>query len=308
MKYYENIERCICPVLQTPLYSSLMSATNLSSIQTQAGFFTIAPFDHRDSLAEMLGVEEHTKIGDAVLTEVKILFMEAFSPLCSSVLVDPVYGFPSIEHKAKNTGLILTLEVSGTPSEAVPTLIPNWGVEDVKNNYGVAKLKMSYHPGEENAEKKKKLVTELHEYCHHEGVAFLLEVLMFNPFSKEELTMQAFQDAQLQMAHEFQQHCDVLKIQYPGDALACATMTAELDVPWILLSRGMVYDKFRDALHVAVENGCKGFAAGRALWQEIGSLRAPDGLPDFPKIQEFLNTTSVTRLKELISITTSTSK
>jgi tagatose-1,6-bisphosphate aldolase len=278
---------------------------NLSSIQTKSGMFTIAPFDHRGSLAKMLKIDLETEQGKQILTQVKVLFMEAFSEMCSGVLIDPVYGWPAIERKAKNTGLILTLENSGYTDErtAVPTLIPNWGVENIKNNYAVAKLLTYYHPAEENALQKKQLIMELGQYCKHEDIAFLVEPVIFNPFGKEELAKEAFQAAQLQTAQEFQSYCDVLKIQYPGDALACATMTAELDVPWILLSRGMAHSDFVSALKVCLENGAKGFAAGRSVWQEISDLRAPDGLPDLEGIGRFLYTTGRERMKELIELT-----
>ncbi len=283
----------------------MISATNLSSIQTPDGMFTIAPFDHRGSLASMFGADVNTPLGKELVTQLKIIFMEVFSPMCSGVLVDPVYGFPAIARKAKNTGLILSLESSGYNDErtSVPALIPSWGVEHVKNNYAVAKLLTYYHPGEENAEKKRQLVTELGEYCRHEGIAFLLEPVIYNPFGKEELSQQNFQEALLRTAQEFQQDCDVLKIQYPGDALACATITAELDIPWILLSRGMSYDKFREALKISMENGAKGFAAGRSVWQEIAQMKTADGLADFAKIRSFLETVGVERVKELIAIT-----
>ncbi len=279
---------------------------NLSSIQTQSGMFTIAPFDHRGSLAKSLKIDLETEHGKKILTQIKVLFMEAFSEICSGVLVDPVYGWPAIEKKAKNTGLILTLENSGYNDEktAVPTFIPNWGVENIKNNYAVAKLLTYYHPEEENAVQKKQIVMELGQYCKHEDIAFLVEPIIFNPKGKEELSKPAFQEAQLRCAQEFQAYCDVLKIQYPGDALACATITAELDIPWILLSRGMKHDDFKNALKVSLENGAKGFAAGRSVWQEIAELRTEDG-PDLQAIGKFLYTTGRERMKELVDLTES---
>src|SRR5258708_26160619 len=145
-----------------------------SSIQTASGMFTIAAFDHRGSLVKVFGQDVQNPVGQELLTQLKILFMESFSPLCSGVLVDPVFGFPAIARKAKNTGLILSLESSGYNDEktAVPTMIPDWGVENVKNNYAVAKLLTYYHPAEENAEKKRKLITQLGEHCRHERVVF----------------------------------------------------------------------------------------------------------------------------------------
>lgn len=277
----------------------------LSTIQTPSGMYTIAPFDHRGSLGQLIGVDLSTPEGKQALTQLKSYFMQVFSPMCSGVLVDPEYGTPSLDFKADHCGLILTLESSGYTDEktAVPTLIQNWGVEAIKNNYAVAKLLTYYHPQEQNAEKKQKLVMELYSSCQKEGVPFLLEPVIFHPAGKGELTQAEFQEAQLQACQEFQPYCDILKIQYPGDALACATMTAELDVPWILLSRGMDYSSFRDALKVCLENGAKGFAAGRSIWQEIGDYKRADGSPDMNAILNFLQTTGVERMKELVALT-----
>jgi tagatose 1,6-diphosphate aldolase len=279
---------------------------NLSSIQNEKGLFTIAAFDHRGSLAEKLGLDLKTDQGKETLIKLKILFMEAFSSMCSGVLVDPEYGFPAIDRKAKNTGLILSLESSGYGDQhtALPTLIPNWGIENVRNNYAVAKLLVYYHPGEENAEKKKKLVAELGEYAHHEGISFLVEPLIFNPFGTEELSKTEFQAAQVTMVQDLRSYCDVIKLQYPGDALACATITAELDIPWILLSRSMPYAKFKEALKVALENGAKGFAAGRSVWQEISELKKEENSVNLKEIEHFLNTTGKDRMQELIDLTT----
>lgn len=280
---------------------------NLNTIQTPEGLFTIAPFDHRGSLAQMFGLDIQTEVAKHVLVQLKILFMEAFSGMCSGVLVDPEFGFPAIARKAPNTGLIMTLEASDYTGNKslVPTLIQNWNVHQVKSNYAVAKLLIYYHPTEANALQKKKLVIELYHSCKYEGISFLIEPIIFNPNGSEPLNKADTQDALLQTCQEFQKYCDVLKIQYPGDALACATMTAELDIPWILLSRGMKYDEFNSALRVCMENGAKGFAAGRSVWQEIGDMRMPDGSPDMEKVKLFLNTTGRQRISELIKITLS---
>jgi tagatose 1,6-diphosphate aldolase len=277
---------------------------DLRSIQTPTGLFTIAPFDHRGSLAQMFGLDEKTEEGKQFITQLKVEFMDAFSDMCSSVLVDPQYGFPAIARKAKNCGLILTLESSGYTDEksAVPTLVPNWSVRHVRNNYAVAKLLLYFHPEEANAIAKKKLVIELHEYCKYEHIPFLVEPVIFNPAGKEDLKREQFQDAQVTTVQELQPYCDVLKIQYPGDALACATITAELDIPWILLSRGMPYEKFREATQISMENGAQGFAAGRAIWQDIGTLVTADKKPDLTAIRSFLQTTGRERMQELIKI------
>jgi tagatose-1,6-bisphosphate aldolase len=107
---------------------------------------------------------------------------------------------------------------------------------------------------------------------------------------------------QLATVQEFQRYCDVLKIEFPGDALACATVTAEVDVPWIVLSRGAEFDEFVESVKVSLENGAKGFAVGRAIWQEIGEMRDSNGNADFVKIEQFLQTVGRERLQKLLAL------
>jgi tagatose-1,6-bisphosphate aldolase len=279
----------------------------LDSIRTSTGKFTIAPFDHRGSLAKLLEVDGENPAGQRVLRDVKSLMMRAFSPLCSGVLVDPIYGFESIEEKAPGCGLILPLEESGYTDkhDQLPKLIPDWGVHAIRENYAVAKLLLFFHPSEALAEQKKKLVMELYSSCQYENIAFMLEPILYFP---EQHAAPSNDDAtftlQLAMIQEFRGCCDLLKLEYPGSPLACATITAELDIPWILLSRGMAFDSYVETLKVAMENGCAGFAAGRAVWQEIGQFQLKKGQPDLSAITTFLQTTATERLRTLIALTT----
>ena len=85
---------------------------------------------------------------------------------------------------------------------------------------------------------------------------------------------------------------DVFKIEYPGSDKECAAITDMLkDVPWIMLTRGNEFDTFQQNLSVAKDNGCKGFLAGRALWQDGVAIR------DDKKRMEFFNTTLLERFK-----------
>lgn len=281
---------------------------NLSTIARPDGFFTISAFDHRGSLAKMFGIDQTDPEAGPLLTQLKILFMKAFSDLSSGVLVDPLYGFPAVDIKDENCGLLLSLESSGYTDEksAVPTLIPNWSVRHVKNNYAVAKILVYFHPQDKNADAKRKLLQELYQFCQHEDIAFLIEPIIFNPNGSEALDKAEFQEIQLQTCQEFQRYCDILKIEYPGDALSCATLTAELDVPWIVLSRGVSFDEFVVAVQTSLESGAKGFAVGRAIWQEIGEMRHAETVADYQKIEEFLMTIGRERLQQLLELVNQT--
>ena len=91
-------------------------------------------------------------------------------------------------------------------------------------------------------------------------------------------------------------------MQYPQDPLAAATLTSELDIPWLMIDDGVKYDKFKDQLRVALENGAQGFLVDEVLWQEVGKMRLKDQSPDLPAIEKFLQTTSKDRMIELMRI------
>jgi sulfofructosephosphate aldolase len=86
------------------------------------------------------------------------------------------------------------------------------------------------------------------------------------------------------------------KCQAPrqGDVVArCREITAVLPVPWVVLSQGVPFDEFPQAVEDACKGGARGFLAGRALW--TNTLAADDPT-------ELLRTQSVPRLHELIQI------
>jgi sulfofructosephosphate aldolase len=86
------------------------------------------------------------------------------------------------------------------------------------------------------------------------------------------------------------------KCQAPrqGDVVArCREITAVLPVPWVVLSQGVPFDEFPQAVEDACKGGARGFLAGRALWSN--TLAADDPT-------ELLRTQSVPRLQELIEI------
>lgn len=86
------------------------------------------------------------------------------------------------------------------------------------------------------------------------------------------------------------------KCQAPrqGDAVArCREITSVLPVPWVVLSQGVPFDEFPQAVEDACRGGARGFLAGRALWSN--TLAADDPA-------ELLQTQSVPRLHELIAI------
>lgn len=276
----------------------------LPALQTDNGKFAILELDRGPQLAQQLGLDLKLTGGVETLSVVLRDIAANLAPHASAVVADPVYSFPMMLNDVER-GLVLRLEqISGEiDPNTTPRLGNNWGVEEIANNYAVAKLGLSYHPAEATALEKKQLVAELASYCQHLGISFMLK-LSITPQADEPAQGPAFQEAQLTAVQELRATAEAMVLEYPGDAVSAATLTAELDHPWLVALAGGPYETVKQNLRVALENGAAGFFVGDALWSEIGEMRGADQLPDIKKIQSFIETTARDRMIELSRIVT----
>lgn len=287
----------------------------LSQLQTHNGKFTIAAFDHRSSLAETLGINVNSEEGVAQFIQIKQLFMDVFSPMASAVLTDPVYGKFTVDRKADKAGLLMSLEESGYEGGkgVVPPLLDNWGVLGVKGYNSAAKLLLYFNPQENTAEAKTDLVKRIFEETQKEEIPFLLEPVLY-PVENEESFKKSWKAIQQETTEIFDGVCDVLKIEFPGlyenndgdKSQACRVISEYAgQTPWIILSRGMGYSEFKEAVAISLEAGGKGFAVGRAVWQEIDQFsiaKTGDWEKSIGEIENFLKTTGVERMQELVEL------
>ncbi len=281
----------------------------LHTLQTENNRFTIAACDQRASLAKLLGVDPQTPTGIKTLKQLKNLFMEVFSPICSAVLTDPEFGLPSIELKVPNAGLLLCLERSSydkESSENLPLLYPNWGVPEIAEHSAAVKLLLYYHPHAKNSAEKRDWVGKVFGHCQAHHVPFILELLVYGDAKS---TLSLF-EAQLQTAKDFTNLCDVLKLEFPvsvseefNEELAaqrCRTLSQNIHIPWIVLSHGMGYERLILAIDIATKNGGSGFAVGRAVWKEVSEF------PTWKEQEHFIRTTAKDRMEKLVSIVQNT--
>lgn len=272
---------------------------NLSAFQTVDGWFTIAPFDHRGSLATSLKLDLSKELDREKFLHIKHLFMQILSPHVSAVLTDPEYGIRTLDDKASNCGLFLSLEESGYSSDkdAMTILRPDWGVAGVKHHHAGAKLLVYFNPKSPTTKAKLALIESVAKECSLSNVPFLLEPVLYavnDALLWEKEGDEHWIATHLEVCETLAPFCDILKIQYPGDQAAYAKVSS-LHPNWILLSRGAAFDTFTQYLTTAARQGCKGFAAGRAVWQEIEELDANEW-------EGFLQNTAVPRLQELSQI------
>ena len=243
----------------------------VSALQTQKGMFALVGLEPLAGIKEWWGLDQ---IGEESKEQIQSFFIQpAISELVtvageivSGLVLDPVIGLNTAV--STKSGLILPLTQQRSAEIdplATPQLDSQWGVVEVANNFGVAKLTLYYHPNEELAIQKKQMVAELADYCKFEGIDFILDLVIYTP-AGEEFTVNSFQTAQLQAIQEFRSLPQILILQYPLDPLACATLTTELDIPWLVSSRGLRYPEFKETLRTALEGGAKGFYLYELSW------------------------------------------
>lgn len=275
-------------------------------LENNSGKITIAAFDQRGSLAKLLGVDPTSESGSSAITQLKELFMETFSPMCSAVLVDPEFGLPVLEKKNPKAGLLLSLERSSYDADdkdAMPLLYDGWGVPEIAARGAAVKLLVFYHPESRSAKEKLNFIKKTQQECKKLDVPFLVEPLLYE--GEKVWEMNSF-DAQLQMVRDLTPCCDVLKLEFPigqeeelDESVAakhCEAITKASSVPWILLSRGMGYERFIRAVEIAMKHGAHGIAVGRAVWKEVGEFAT------WEEQTRFVQTTAKERMERLVAL------
>jgi tagatose-1,6-bisphosphate aldolase len=271
----------------------------LDAIRTDSGFSLI-------SLADPLAVADHTGLSlqnPDQAAEVAAIISEASTVLAShasGVCLAPDVGFSAVAGLPKNAGVVFELSDMTRAKDplTVPVLAQTWGVQQTRNNYGIAKLELYYNPQEEDARSKKQMVVELADYCRHEGIAFIVDLVLYLETAKEKYAAQ-FLELQLDAVAELQEYCDLFFLEYPIDPLSAVTLTAGLDVPWIVSGRGVPYEEFKEQVRASFESGAQGYVIGSQLLpaEVPHEQRSPE------RVAEFFATTARDRVIELERIT-----
>lgn len=273
-------------------------------LQSSASFFAILELDNNRELAGLLGLDltlpDNLDLLDIVNEKLLVLSKEV-----TGVIFDPIYTFKFLAKKDQNTGAILRLEQDKENlPDSMPLLFPNFSLEEVSNNYALAKLEINYHPEETKAIEKHQLLAEIREYSKILNIDFLLKLKIYDP-SKFDLQKKAetefnFEENQLTAVQELRSLTDLIVVQNPPNPLAVATIISELDIPCLIMADEQdTYDSFKEKFRMAMENGAVGYCLGSVLWKEISSYRNSDQTLDLLGIQKYIDTTVRDRLMEL---------
>jgi len=278
-----------------------------SYLRSSAGLLAILELDHNRLLAQSLGLDLSSTEDIQLLDEVNSQLL-TLSKEVTGVIFDPIYTFKFLPKKAKQAGALLCLEQDreNLPN-SMPVLFPNFSLEEISNNYALAKLELDFHSCEFEAIEKKQLLAEIREYSRILNIDFLLKLKIYDPkpfiLPKDQANFFhtfAFYNDQLTAIQELRSLADILVIQNPSDPLAMATIVSELDIPCLVMADEQdTYDIFKEKFRMAMENGAKGYCLGEVLWKELATYRHSDQSLDLEGINKYIATVVRDRLIEL---------
>lgn len=263
------------------------------------GIIRIAAYDHRDSLAKYVPVER--------FSDFKNLLTESFKDYVTGVLVDPVYGEKAIETANRNgTSLILSREESGYTDnpEGRETVLTNIDSRQLRQmGASAVKMLLYYNPDSSSKQKQLDILKQVSDEAHSVDLPLVLEPITYP------LTNVDYDKAReiKRTLREVSLFADILKIEFPTDPENEPLESAEPYLkeitqllqakPWILLSRGsMTFETFKSAVSLCIRNGSKGYAVGRAVWQETKDYQT------WEEKETFIKTIGTQRMKELLQI------
>ncbi len=258
--------------------------------------------DHRASFKKLMNPENPEAVIDEEAVELKRQIIESIKDQISGLLIDVEIGLKAYSDRTKP--FLLPVEKTGYTEEKGERITElEIGVLKLQElGAAGAKLLLYFNPYLSSAQKQLETARSVVEECKSRDFPLFLEIVTYEPdheISDDERGKLVIESLKCFKSRNILP--DVFKIEYPGSALACQTITAILeDLPWILLTRGVSFDEFVPQFKEATVRSCQGFLAGRALWQEACTLQGEDR-------RKFLDVTLPERFKILAGISASTS-
>lgn len=282
----------------------------LSPIARADGTLSIVAMDQRNTLRRMLTAAGRPTTAEE-LRGFKVDVTAALSPAASAVLLDPELGVPAVAEAGaleQSSSLLVAAEPAdrdewhGEPRSRPGATLKAAAVRSMGGD--AAKLLVylrpdrPHRPGEPDlVEEVLAVVRAMVEDCAREGLPSVVETLLYplpgeaplDPARRAELVVES-----ARLLDEARP--DLLKLEYPGSASACRAVAGALRVPWAVLSAGMDFEPFLEALRVACdEGGASGFIAGRVYWKEAVALAGAART-------SFLVTTARRRLEQSVAL------
>lgn len=238
--------------------------TRIERIASPRGVVCGLALDHRDSLrvvARRRGYPEDA----ASLRALKVQLVRGLAPFASVVLLDVELGLDAFTERG-DTPLVVPLEAQGYESVGEGRITTLLGDVDPARAAALGavgcKLLLPFRPDlAETARRQEEMVARVVAECRAADVLSIIEPIVYGevPELGAAVSETARRLARLGP--------DVLKLQYPGSARLCETVTRScVDVPWVLLGGGTDDDTFLGHLADAMRGGARGYIVGRTAW------------------------------------------
>ena len=281
----------------------------MKAVADERGVIAAAAMDQRGSLKKALGKEKGSDVGDREMEEFKTHVTEVLTQHASAILLDPEWGIPASQRRAKGSGLLMAYEKTGydanTPGR-LPDLLDVWSVRRLKEaGADCIKILLYYTPFDPKHinEHKHAWVERIGDECRANDIPFFLEFVGYEEGMDEKGLDYAKRKPEIvtgSMA-EFTKDrygVDVMKVEMPvnmkfvegarvfggqkaytkAEAMDFFRRSADVATkPFIYLSAGVSNAEFTESLELAGEAGTRfsGVLCGRATWKE--------GIPVFGK-------------------------
>lgn len=246
-----------------------------TDVFSNKGKFLMLALDHRGSFKKLINKDNPDAVSQEEVTATKQSIVKAVEGIMSGFLIDPPTLEGSDPLKRSVKPYLLCIEKTGYVEEGLERKTElEYSVEQLKGMgaRGI-KLLLYVHPEALVTHYQIELARSVLEDSHTHSLPLFLELVTYPIPDKHNHKPEIV----LESVNRFVEAGvipDVFKLEYPGDPAGCFAITKMLKkTPWILLTRGDKFDLFVEELRIAVSNGCTGFLAGRALWQEFSQYK-----------------------------------
>ncbi|MBP7927778.1 DUF2090 domain-containing protein [Patescibacteria group bacterium] len=240
------------------------------SVFTKNDAYLMLALDHRGSFEKLLPNADASEL----ISIKKELISSVFDQM-SGVLIDFDYGLPAYYGLAPTIPKPFLLPIensgySGSDDARINTLEKS--VSQIQDA-GAAGVKLLIYFNSSNTVASAQIETarQVLNDAHAAKLPLFLEIVTYGANTSVLESVEMFLKNDIKP--------DVFKLEYPGSLEACTAITSTLaaySIPWILLTRGGVFDVFHEHLKIAKAGGCVGFLAGRALWEDGVILSSPE--------------------------------
>lgn len=269
----------------------------LKNTSNEAGIIGALAIDQRGALKKMIA-KYKDEVTEKDIEDFKKIVSEELTPYATSILLDPEYGLPAANARAKNAGLLLAYEKTGYDTSEpgrLPDSLNVWSVKRLKEAGADACKFLLYYDVDEDStinDRKKAYTERIGSECVAEGIPFFLELVSYDATIDDASSMEyakvkphKVNDMMKEFSHP-RYNVDVLKVEVPvnmnyvegfGEDV-CYTRKEALDyfkeqseateLPFIFLSAGVSAAMFQETLRFAKEakSTFNGVLCGRATW------------------------------------------